>query len=151
MTLRKMEDDDGPPELGPVEAAPPWLTKALAQPTYKKDEDFERFDANGDGLLDLDEIVTYFTASFFAEGKGECEREHGLTPGEMAEDMAYQIFEDAGKNQDEAFTPAEFKKLRRGFVVARPPAAAAEEVTLYRRKDASETNGRTLMGSTQKG
>ena len=125
-----MEDDDGPPELGTVEVAPPWLTKALAQPTYKKkkeDEDFERFDANGDGLLDFDEIVTYFT-SFFAEGKGECEREHGLTPGEMAEDMAYQIFEDAGKNQDEAFTPAEFKKWRRGFVVAAADAADAAEV-----------------------
>ena len=75
-----MGDDDGPPELGYVE-----------DKKEKEDEDFDTFDANGDGLLDFDEIVTYFTASFFAEGKGECEREHGLTPGEMAEDMAYNI------------------------------------------------------------
>ena len=29
-----MGDDDGPPELGYVEVAPPWLTKAQAQPKY---------------------------------------------------------------------------------------------------------------------
>lgn len=70
---------------------------------------FDKYDENGDGVLDQHEFTNYLTSIFAAMAHTPEFQAEGATPEQMAVETAAQAFADADVNGDGSLTFDEFK------------------------------------------
>ena len=70
---------------------------------------FEKYDANGDGVLDYAEFTQYLTSVFAALSHTPAFQSHGVTPSQMAAATAQQCFDEADADGNGTLTFEEFQ------------------------------------------
>ncbi len=90
-------------------------------------EEFDKFDLNGDHMLDVGEFTAYLTSVFqrLKEQKPRMFKDH--SPADMASETAGLCFKEADLNNDGVLTFYEFKEWLQPKTVTVSPAKAARE------------------------